>query len=57
MKKKVISAVLTTAMVASMMVGTGVTSVSAETDNDEDVTITYWGWDSDFYEPMFAAYE
>lgn len=22
----------------------------------EDVTITYWGWDSNFYEPMFAAY-
>lgn len=22
----------------------------------EDVTITYWGWDSNFYELMFAAY-
>lgn len=22
----------------------------------EDVTITYWGWDSNYYEPMFAAY-
>lgn len=21
-----------------------------------DVTLTYWGWDSNFYEPMFAAY-
>ncbi len=22
----------------------------------EEVTITYWGWDSNFYDPMFAAY-
>ena len=23
----------------------------------EDVTLTYWGWDSNYYQPMFEAYE
>ena len=32
---------------------------SAETSesSEAEVTITYWGWDSNYYEPMFAAYQ
>lgn len=31
-------------------------STSAEASGDV-VTITYWGWDSDYYQPMMEAYE
>lgn len=48
MKKRVISALLTAAMLASMCV----VPVMAE----EQVTLTYWGWDSNYYQPMMDAY-
>lgn len=85
MKKKVISVLLATTMVASLFVGCGNSSADKSTDKaeateapaedkedaaaddkkeetadasgDEDVTITYWGWDSNFYEPTMKAYE
>ena len=63
MKKRLISILLATAMTATLISGCGSGSggSSAETDSssgdDEVVTLTYWGWDSNFYEPMFEAYE
>ena len=32
------------------------TEAPAAEASGEEVTITYWGWDSNFYDPMFAAY-
>lgn len=61
MKKKVISTLLAATMIASLAVGCGAKkdegSKSTEASGSEKVTITYWGWDSDFYVPMFEAYE
>ena len=56
MKKKLISVLMTAAMASSVLVVGGALPTYASSD-EEEVTITYWGWDSDFYEPMFAAYE
>lgn len=60
MKKKVISFLLMAAMATTLVAGCGAKSDGSSSDSSEDgdvVTLTYWGWDSDFYEPMFAAYE
>ena len=51
--KKVISA----ALAAATVLATGIcTPVMAKAD-DEVPTITNWGWDTTWYEPMFAAIE
>ena len=51
--KKVISV----ALAAATVLATGIcTPVMAKAD-DEVTTITYWGWDTNWYEPMFAAFE
>lgn len=44
-------------MSAAVLAGTfaGCVSVSAETTED-DVVLTYWGWDSQFYKPLMDAY-
>ncbi|MDD3361367.1 MAG: extracellular solute-binding protein [Hespellia sp.] len=60
MKKKLVSVLLVAAMTVSMLAGCGAKSDSEKGSSasaDGDVTITYWGWDSNYYEPMFAAYE
>lgn len=60
MKKKIVNTLLSASVIAAMMAGTfgGFVSQAAEeeTTSDEPVTITYWGWDSNFYEPMMEAY-
>ncbi|MCR4656203.1 MAG: ABC transporter substrate-binding protein [Lachnospiraceae bacterium] len=67
MKKKFFNVVLAMTMTAALFAGcaapaeTGGTSpadsnASGEASADQ-VTVTYWGWDSNFYGPMFAAYE
>lgn len=72
MKSRVISILLTATMGATLLAGCGSgtaatsdaasssggaeASAPAASADGEDVTITYWGWDSDYYEPMFAAY-
>ena len=75
-KKKLLSVLVATTMVASMFVGcsskaepssssdskdTATSSDAADASGDsasgeEAVTITYWGWDSNYYQPMFDAY-
>lgn len=77
-KKKLLSVLLSTAIVATMLGGCGsksddsdssnsdsadivedTSSDNADTDtdsSDETVTLTYWGWDSNYYKPMFDAY-
>lgn len=47
MKKRVLTTLLAAAMVASLAV-----PAMAE----EQVTLTYWGWDSNYYQPMMDAY-
>lgn len=59
MKRKLLSMLLATTMVASLAVGCGKSddsSSDSSASGDETVTITYWGWDSNYYEPMFEAY-
>lgn len=51
MKKQIISLLVATGMMASMLT----VPVMAE-DAEPEVTITYWGWDSNFYQPMMEAY-
>jgi multiple sugar transport system substrate-binding protein len=52
MKKKVISTMMAAAMAASLFT----VPAFAEETTDEPVTITYWGWDSNYYQPMMDAY-
>jgi multiple sugar transport system substrate-binding protein len=52
MKKKVISTMMAAAMATSLFT----VPVFAEETTDEPVTITYWGWDSNYYQPMMDAY-
>lgn len=60
MKKKFVNTLLSASVIAAMMAGTfgGFVSQAAEEEasSDEPVTITYWGWDSNFYEPLMEAY-
>ena len=49
MNKKLVCSLMAAAMAASIM------TVSAAAE-DAEVTITYWGWDSNYYEPMMEAY-
>lgn len=70
MKKKLISAFLLVSMVASLFVGCGAKDAPAEApanepaaeaeveteSSEEQVVLTYWGWDSNFYQPMMEAY-
>ena len=59
--------ILAMAMTATMFAGCAVpatgsgasadTAGSSDAGSSDQVTITYWGWDSNFYGPMFAAYE
>lgn len=70
MKKKLVGMLLTAAMVVGLVAGCGSSGggESSEADSAEDsgteasedagegVTLTYWGWDSNCYEPMFEAY-
>ena len=48
--KKWISLVLAAAVTASAF------TIPAAAEEAPEVTLTYWGWDSNFYEPMMAAY-
>lgn len=48
MKKRLLTTLLAAVMVASSAV-----PVAAE---EEPVTLTYWGWDSNYYQPMMDAY-
>lgn len=60
MKKKLISMLLAAAMTATLVSGCGAgsdTSSSDEGSSGDGDTVTLWGWDSNFYEPMFEAYE
>ncbi len=75
MKKKLISAILITALAATSIVGCGGASGSAGSsdsaggsdasasgteataDSGDVVTLTYWGWDSNYAWPMFEKYE
>ncbi len=70
--KKLISLLLATLMIATVFTGCSSndkqqssgkgdtsksdTSDTTDTDKDEVVTITYWGWDSNWYQPLFDAY-
>ena len=66
MKKRVISVLLAAAMVMTLLAGCGNSSnettddATAEDTGSEDageqVTLTYWGWDSNYYQPMIDAY-
>lgn len=47
MKKRLLTTVLAAAMVASL---------AAPAAAEEQVTLTYWGWDSNYYQPMMDAY-
>lgn len=49
MKKKMISTLMAAVMAASVFA----VPVAAE---EEPVTITYWGWDSNYYQPVMDAY-
>lgn len=49
MKKKMISTLVAATMAASVFA----VPVAAE---EEPVTITYWGWDSNYYQPVMDAY-
>lgn len=51
--KKVISA----ALAAATVFATGICTPVMAKAEDEVTTITYWGWDTNWYEPMFAAFE
>ena len=51
MKKKMISTV-----VAAMMAVSAFSVPVMADDAEEPVTITYWGWDSNYYQPMMDAY-
>lgn len=62
MKKKLISVLLAAAMTAALISGCGGGSDDSASDSSssgdgDTVTLTYWGWDSNFYEPLFEAYE
>lgn len=64
MKKKIVSALLIATMMTTMFVGCGSKSASSETSqsttggtSEDVVTITYWGWDSNYAWPMFEKYE
>jgi len=62
MKKKMISSLLIATMAASMFVGCGSSSgeggtASSDETSDNVVTLTYWGWDSNYAWPMFEKYE
>lgn len=62
MKKKIISLLLTTTMVATLVVGCGSksndgTTDAVSSDGDEVITITSWGWDSGYTDVMFKSYE
>lgn len=48
MKKRLLTTLLAAVMVASSAI-----PVAAE---EEPVTLTYWGWDSNYYQPMMDAY-
>lgn len=50
MKRRKIAALMAAAMAVSAF------AVPAAAESDETVTITYWGWDSNYYEPLFEAY-
>jgi len=66
MKKRVISVLLAAAMVMSLLAGCGnssnettddaTTEDTGSEDAGEQVTLTYWGWDSNYYQPMIDAY-
>ncbi len=62
MKKKIISSLLIATMAASMFAGCGGSSneggtASSDVASDDVVTLTYWGWDSNYAWPMFEKYE
>lgn len=73
MKRKIISIILAVTMMATLATGCGTENLTGESEvsvtdesktvneqedsAEEDVTITYWGWDSNYYQPLFAAYE
>jgi len=60
MRKKIASVLMIGTVIASMLVGCGSKdSDQSGKDTSEDgvVTLTYWGWDANYYEPLFEAYE
>ena len=50
MKKKVISVLAAAAMTASAF------TVPVAAEAEEPITLTYWGWDSNYYQPVMEAY-
>lgn len=62
MRKKMISVILAAVMVTALAAGCrkdsgGSSNKDSGKSADKEVTITYWGWDSNYYEPLFKAYE
>ncbi|MFV0363986.1 MAG: ABC transporter substrate-binding protein [Suipraeoptans sp.] len=64
MKKKIFSIILAATMVIGLLVGCGSTSDDSSSSDtsggddagEEQVTLTYWGWDSNYYGPMIEGY-
>ena len=50
MKKKMISTLVAAAMALSAF------AVPVAAEEAEPVTLTYWGWDSNYYQPVMEAY-
>ncbi len=50
MKKKLISVFMAAAVAVSAF------AVPVAAEAEEQVTLTYWGWDSNYYEPLIEAY-
>lgn len=55
MSKKNIRKMVFSLVVVCMLVST-FAAAFADAADEEPVTITYWGWDSNFYQPMMDAY-
>ena len=66
MKRRILSTLLAATMVVSMLSGCGAAEAEKTTGSTQDtstgetsedvVTLTYWGWDSNYYQPMMEAY-
>ena len=56
MKKKVITGLLTIILTVGCLTSGGGKDVAAAGKGEDKVVLTYWGWDSNFYEPLFEAF-